>query len=119
MSRTVRCKGMAIKESWLMSREEFEERSQRGWRWRNRQKETFEEFRKMELSLTKTDSHHRYFHWTCDAPSWFVNLYFNRPERRQAKRDIQKAISRSECFDDCDVVLEVPRQMRGAAWLYW
>ncbi len=115
MSRTVRCKGLTPRESWLMSKDEWEVAKEKNKHYRKNWihlvKETFKETRKAELKKAHSDHGWRYF-WQGSPPSAFRR---DLAARRRAvwKQDLQKSIKR----DSGESYLPYyPRQMKDVWW---
>lgn len=76
MSRTIRCKNQKPKESWLTSREEYEQFKELKWpkgyrkNWNKLFKDTFEKTRKAELAKAHSEHGIKYF-FLNDVPSGF------------------------------------------------
>ena len=98
MSRTVRCKGLTPPESWLISKEEFDQLKIQMWskgyrkNWRHLIKDTFKETRKAELKKAHSDHGWRFF-WHGSPPSTFRRDLSAR-RRAIARQDLLKSIER-------------------------
>ncbi len=115
MSRTYRLKNQ--KPVYLTSEEEYEVNKGSRWFRRSVLKPTYAENLKAEKAIAKSDSGWVYFsgYWFDSVPSEFVSKYCTRPRRRSAKQEIHNAIRSG----DYDVVMEYPRHIKDAGWMYW
>lgn len=73
---------------------------------------SYEQYMIRERAIAKSDSA---FHWNHGgAPSWYCNLYYERPMRREVKRVLKHAY-KYDTFDNA----VYPEWTNGAAWTYW
>lgn len=99
MSRTTRCKGCHIPETWLISREEHAEfikvkdvHSYRLFRrnWAHLIKPSFKETRKAELKKAHSDHGMKYF-FQCSPPAHF-RRDLNAQRRAQQKVEVARSV---------------------------
>lgn len=117
MSRTVRCKGQSIPETWLMSEKEWDDSRNKTKNihfrknWAHLVKDTFKETRKAELKKAHSDHGWRFF-FHGNPPAAFRR---DLAARRRAvwKQDLLKSVKK----DDGESYLPYyPRHMKDVWW---
>lgn len=73
---------------------------------------TYKQYVKRKKAIMHSDAGYGY--WGITAPRWYRNLYYERPMRRNVKKQLKNAVAYDTfdetVYDDC---------YKGAAWSYW
>lgn len=119
MSRTKRCKNSKVKREYYYSREEFEQilnGKRKQTRYPGKTFHSYKEYCKFEMAIAHSDSAHRYYHDGGNIPSDVINCFYERPLRREVKREIRNAIKKD---GGESLVHRVPKHRTCTDWWMW
>ena len=73
---------------------------------------TYKQYVKRKNAIMHSDAGYGY--WGITAPRWYRNIYYERPMRRNVKKQLKNAVAYDTfdetVYDEC---------YKGAAWSYW
>lgn len=118
MSRTYRCKNVKAPKAYFYTEEEFDRamsNSRLRYRYRGNHFVSYEKYLAFENAKQHADGYFRcYVHGS--VPSHVNNWYYERPLRREVKREIHHSL-RNDGGDN--LVHRTPKHMKCSRYWYW
>lgn len=118
MSRTYRCKNVKAPSWYYYSKEEFESilrRDKKQYSYRGNTFESYNQYLAFENAKQHADGYFRCY-VQGSVPSHVNNWYYERPLRREVKREIHHSL-RNDGGDN--LVHRTPKHMKCSGYWYW